>query len=137
MMESIKKFDRKNMQNELKNNYQEALKDETFKKLVNDLKLDNKTASLNTTMLLDSCMELKNCHNCKGIYECQNKVLGHYLYPRATGNILELVYVPCKYQKEQDRLMELRNNSTKELQNARFKDIDMSDKKRILFNPFN
>ncbi len=130
-MESIKSFDKNEMKNELKKNYQEALKDDTFKKLVKDLKLDDKIASLNTSLLLDVCGELKNCKNCQGIYECQNKVMGHYLYPREVASILDLVYVPCKYQKEQDRLLALRNSSSKELQNARFKDIDMSDKKRI------
>ena len=55
------------MKNELKKNYQEALKDETFKKLVKDLKLDDKIASLNTSLLLDVCGELKNCKNCQGI----------------------------------------------------------------------
>ena len=130
-MESIKNYNKKDIKSELKNNYKEALKDEDFKKLVNDLKLNEDVAILNTSLLIDSSLELKNCHNCTALYNCKNKVMGHFLYPKIQGNILDLVYIPCKYEKEQERLMEIRRTSNKELVNARFKDIDMSIKQRI------
>ena len=57
--------------------------------------------------------------------------MGHYLYPKKTGNILDLVYVPCKFKKENDRLLELKNTASKELFQARFDKIDVKDKNRV------
>lgn len=117
--------------NELLKNYRENLKDETFKNLVGALKLNDKVGALNNSILMDSVTELKNCNNCKGLYECKNKVYGHYLYPKLEGNIIELGYVKCKKKEENDKLVEMRNTAGKELINARFKNIDVSDKRRV------
>lgn len=129
-MESIKNSYHSN-QNELLKDYREDLKDPVFSDLVKKLKLDEKLGSLNSSVLMDSVCELKNCRECKGLYECKNKVLGHYLYPKRDGNILDLVYVPCNYKKENDRLLESKNTANRELENARFKDIDLKDKNRV------
>lgn len=128
-METIK-LDKVN-NNDLLNDYKENLKDETFKNLVKKLKLNEKQGSQNSSILMDSVCELKNCSNCKGLYECKNKVYGHYLYPRVSGNIVELGYVPCKKKLENDKLLEARNTAGKELENASFKDIDLTDKRRV------
>ena len=128
-MESLKNYKTDN--DLLLKEYEENLKDPVFNKLVNKLKIDKKTGSLNSSILMDSVCELKNCSKCKGLFECKNKVCGHYLYPKKDNNILDLVYVPCKYKKENDKLLEERNTANKELLNARFKDIDISDKKRV------
>lgn len=129
-MESIKNSYHSN-QNELLKDYREDLKDPVFSDLVKKLKLDEKLGSLNSSVLMDSVCELKNCRECKGLYECKNKVLGHYLYPKRDENILDLVYVPCNYKKENDRLLESKNTANRELENARFKDIDLKDKNRV------
>lgn len=129
-MQNIKNSYHSN-QNELLKDYHENLKDPVFSDLVKKLKLDENTGSLHSSSLMDSVCELKNCHDCKGLYECKNKVLGHYLYPKRDGNILDLVYVPCNYKKENDRLLESKNTANRELENARFKDIDLKDKNRV------
>ncbi len=130
-MESIKSLNKRdNLKNSLIKEYQENLKDKTFSDLVNKLQIKDNTGYLNTSLLLDSTNELKNCQNCSGLYACKNKVMGHYLYPKVTTNIMELVYIPCKYQKENERLENLKNTAEKELMNARFKEIDVKDKKR-------
>ena len=116
---------------ELLKEYQENLKDETFAYLVKKVKINEKIGSVNSSILMDSACELKNCRECKGLYNCKNKLLGHYLYPKKDNNILDLVYVPCKYKKENDKLLEERNTANKEQINARFKDIDLKDKKRV------
>lgn len=128
-METIK-LDKVN-NNDLLKDYKENLKDETFKNLVKKLKLNEKQGSQNSSILMDSVCELKNCSNCKGLYECKNKVYGHYLYPKVSGNIVELGYVPCKKKLENDKLLSMRNTAGKELENASFKDIDLTDKRRV------
>jgi len=129
-MESIKNMG-KNVNSDLVKEYNENLKDETFSNLVKRLKLNKEVGSLNSTILMDSVCELKNCSNCKGLYDCNNKVSGHYLYPRVSYNNIELVYVPCKYKQENDKLLKEKNNSGRELENARFKEIDVRDKDRV------
>lgn len=129
-MESIKDLN-KGYDYNLKSEYQENLKDETFKSLVNKLKLDEKTGSLNNSLIMDSALELKNCSKCKGLYECKNKVLGHYQYPKKMDNIIDIVYVPCKKKLENDQLLELRDTESKEFLSARFENIDVTDKNRV------
>ncbi len=131
-MESIKnsKF-KQDLKQDLVKDYRENLKDETFSTLVKKLSLTEEVGSLNNSLLLDSACEIKNCKKCKGLFECKNKVLGHFLYPSIQGNILELSYIPCKYKKENDKLQSERNTASKELEHARFKDIDVTDKNRV------
>lgn len=129
-MESIKI--RKDInKSELLKEYRDNLKDEDFANLVKRLKITDKMGSINNSLLMDSARELKNCRDCKGLYECKNKVDGHFLYPKIDGEIMDLVYIPCKFKKENDKLLSLKNTAGKELLNARFKDIDVTDKRRV------
>jgi len=130
-VESIKNIKNTNLNNDLKNNFKENMQDKVFKDLVAKLKINENTAILNNSILMDSVKELKNCANCSGLYECQNKVLGHYLYPKVFEGIIDLVYIPCKYKKEEERLINSRLTASKELQEARFKDVDIKDRKRV------
>ena len=116
---------------ELLKNYRDNMKDETFKELVNKFHISEEVGSINNSALEDIALELKNCSKCKGLYECKNKVIGHYLYPKVEGKIIDSIYVPCKFKKEQDRLLALKNTASKELLNARFENIDVKDKNRV------
>ncbi len=131
-MESL---NNKNQVQELKKelvlNYRNNLKDEMFLELVNKLHINEEVGMVYNSSLEDSTLELKNCANCKGLYDCKNKVKGHYLYPQVEGKIIDMVYVPCKFKKENDRLLALKKTASKELINARFKEIDVKDKKRV------
>ncbi len=129
-MQSIKKYQDSSLNEEVQKNYLEYMQDNDFASLVKKEKLEN-VAKNNANLIMDSVIELKNCQKCQGLYECLNKVEGYYLYPKKDNNILDLGYVACAYKKEIDKLREEKNNSAKELANARFKEIDMSDKKRI------
>lgn len=130
-MENIKDIKKSSTLIDLKENFKENMQDKTFKELVTNLNIPDKIAILNSSAIMDSATELKNCANCRGLYECQNKVRGYYLYPRVTNNIIELGYTPCHYFKEQERLLNNRLTADKELKEARFKDIDIKDKKRV------
>ncbi len=129
-MESIK-ISKDINKSELLKEYRDNLKDEDFANLVKRLKITDKMGSNNNSLLMDSARELKNCRDCKGLYECKNKVDGHFLYPKIDGEIMDLVYIPCKFKKENDKLLSLKNTAGKELLNARFKDIDVTDKRRV------
>lgn len=129
-MEKISKI-KNSFDSNLKKEYHENLKDEDFKNLVSKLKINENVGCSNNSLLLDVVQELKNCQNCKGLFDCKNKVQGCYLYPKMLGSIMDIVYVPCKYRRENERLLEERNTAQKELLKARFKDIDVMDKKRF------
>ncbi len=131
-MESLKNIKiSKDLQKELKQNYLNNLKDDTFNKLVKKNKIPEEVGMLYNSSLEDSVLELKNCQDCPGLFACKNKVLGHYIYPRISGKIIDFIYVPCKYKKEQERLLALKNTATKELNSARFVNIDVFDKNRV------
>lgn len=131
-MESLKnQATVKNLQKELEENYEHNLKDETFKKLVDKNHISEHLGMLYNSQLEDSTRELKNCATCRGLYECKNKVSGHYLYPKVVGSVVDLVYVPCKFKKENDRLLAMKETASKELLHARFKEIDVKDKNRV------
>jgi primosomal protein DnaI len=129
-MENIKLSNNKEIDNALKKELSSAKKDEKFVKLMQKLKIDDDIASKYTTKLQDTLCELDNCRHCKGLFMCKNKLEGHVSYPSKEGNRLIFSFVPCKYQKA---LMEEQNNRTTSLyslNNARMKDIDITDKKR-------
>ncbi len=131
-MESLKDNKKvRELRNELVSIYKSNLKDATFRELVSKNKISEEVGALYNSGLEDSTRELKNCHECKGIYECKNKVVGHYLYPHVFDKVIDFVYVPCKFKKDQDRLIELKNTASKELLNARFINIDVKDKNRV------
>ncbi len=122
----------KKQQTALNAAFMEASKDTTFCKLITSLDINDKIAKKYTSRLEDTTKELKNCSQCKGLYECRNKVGGHVSYPKKDyyDNLI-FVSKPCKYYKkglkeEENKITDSQNNS-----NARMKDIDITDKKRI------
>ncbi len=131
-MESLKNDSQvQSLRKELLENYRANLKDQTFRELVSQFQISDEVGSLSNSSLEDCVRELKNCQECKGLYECKNKVLGHYLYPKVDGKIIDTIFVPCKFKKENERLLALKNTASKELINARFKNIDVKDKNRV------
>ena len=131
-MESLKNNSTVNhLRKELLETYRKNLVDKTFSDLVIKNKIKEEVGSLYNYDLEDSVGELKNCSQCKGLFECKNKVMGHYLYPKLMGKIIDLVYVPCQYKKENDKLLEEKNTANKEFLQARFKNIDVKDKNRV------
>ncbi len=120
-----------NTKYDLQKAYNENLQDPTFKNIVTKLKIDAKIGQLNNSMIADCAQELKNCANCRGLYECQNKCSGYYLYPKVYSNYLDFVYLPCKYQKAQAKLLEQRKTASQELETASFKNINVTDKNRV------
>ena len=128
-MESMN-IDSKNIDKELKKELLSAKKDEKFVKLMEKLKIDDKTASKYTSKLQETLCELENCRHCKGLYCCKNKLEGHVSYPKNENGRLIFSYVPCKYQEKLNDELSNKTTSLYSLSSARMKDIDISDKKR-------
>lgn len=111
--------------------YEEAKKDPRFSKLVKALKADENVAMRYTSKLEDTIEELNHCSECRGLFECKNRVEGHVYYPNNNDSKLMFSYAPCKYYNECQNNLNNKMTSSKELENARIKDIDIADKKRI------
>lgn len=121
----------KDLKKELNRNFNDAKKDEQFCKLCKSLNVDINELKKNTSKLLDTTEELDKCRKCRGLFECQTRVEGHVYYPSVYCDKLEFSYAPCKYQKECEKNSLAKMTSGKELENARMKDIDILDKKRL------
>ena len=115
---------------ELKKELSSAKKDEKFVKLMQKLKIDDEIAQKYTSKLQDTLCELENCKHCKGLYECKNSFEGHVSFPKKEGNRLIFSYIPCKHQEKLAEEQSHKADGIYELNNARMKDIDISDKKR-------
>ncbi len=132
---NIKNYYKKDLNDTLLRDYIEACKNPKFKKLINTFKLSDEIGMKYTTKLEKTIEDLNNCEKCKSLLECKNKVTGCVYYPKLNDKSLEFNYVTCKYKNK-----EIKENSIKhaitfgisnDLKNAKMKDIDISDKKRI------
>lgn len=137
-MEEIKnkldKFYISTLEDNLKRDYIESLKDIKFKALVNKFKLSDEIGMKYTSKLETVVSNLKNCEKCKSLYECKNEVEGCVYYPTKTDNGLDFNYVTCKYKNE--FLKKEKSNKSKffglseYLKNASMSDIDDVDFKK-------
>lgn len=116
---------------DLKKNYNEALKNENFNNLVNNLKISPDLGKNYTSQIMDAVEELKNCKNCKGLYMCQNKYEGYVYFPEVEEEKIKFNYIACKYQKKLMKMQEEKEKSVNANLYARMKDIYTDDKKRL------
>ncbi len=100
MDENLKKYQRKDLDYELKKDYNLALKNDNFKKLVNTLKVKDDIAYKYTSKLERTVSELNNCAGCKSLNACKNPSCGMVFYPSIVDGKLEFNYVACKYLKK-------------------------------------
>lgn len=119
----------------LKKDYQEALKDDVFAKIVKKLKLSDKELMNYTSFLEDSVSEFKHCSNCKNLMECKNRLEGYAYLPKVVEGVLEFEYKPCRYKKKllinNKYQKNIKNLEVPEaITNASISDIYKSDKKR-------
>lgn len=138
-MKEIKELlEKKNRFNiyELENSFDEAMEDDTFKKIVSKINLPKDELMKYTSLIKDSAKELNNCAGCKNIMECKNNVTGHVYYPSVEQDRIVFSYNACKYKKKLDKDNMYQNNimlmeMPKEILNASMKDIYTDDKNRL------
>ena len=116
---------------ELQKNYTAARKDTKFCRLVKTLDVDDNIAMKYTSSLETTVEELNNCSKCEGLVYCKNRLEGHVFFPNRFNNQIIFSYVPCKYQKELKEREENRDSREKDILNASFAEIDITDKKRV------
>lgn len=124
-----KKFD-------LEKSFDEALKNDEFKALIEKLKLPKEKLIKYTTTLEDCSIEYNNCLNCKNLLDCKNKVKGHAFLPEVENNNLKFGYKKCnrlkKVEKETKYLENVFNYDVPEaIKKASMKDIYTEDKNRF------
>lgn len=125
-------FDSKANNLDLNVNYNNALKDIDFCKIVKSLDVDIKVIKDNTSSIMECAREVKNCSSCKGLFECKNLVSGSFMYPFKSGDGLVTSFVNCKYKNEEKykKKVNLFDLPLK-LKDASFKDIYKDDKNRF------
>lgn len=120
---------------DLETNFNEKLNDETFRLLVEKLKIDRKELYKHASSIEDSAQELKNCMKCKGLEECKNEVNGYCNLPEVQEQGITFTYKACRYKQK-----DLEKNKYKEnlnlfdmpstLKEAKVKDIYTDDSSR-------
>ena len=115
----------------LQESYKEATKDIKFRRLVKTIKATDEEAMKYTSSLEETVKELNNCSKCDGLIYCQNRLEGHVFYPEKESYQIKFSYAPCKYQKEMIEKQKNRDSREKDILNASFSDIDITDKKRV------
>lgn len=100
-MKEINEYLKKeNIDISLDKNFEEALQDINFLKLVSSLKINKKLGKKYTSKLQNTVEELKNCSGCKSINECKNSIEGCVNYPKKEEESITFSYKACKYKKE-------------------------------------
>ena len=118
-------------QKSLKENYIEACKDTKFRRLIKTIKAEDEEAMKYTSSLQETVKELNNCSKCDGLIYCQNRLEGYVFYPEKESYQIKFSYAPCKYQKEMIEKQKNRNTREKDILNASFSEVDITDKKRV------
>lgn len=136
IMDELKNSGFEKINYDLEASFDEALKDESFKRLIKDMKVAKKFLIKYTSLLETSAKEYDNCSKCKGIFECKNKVEGHCYLPRMENNHPIFEYKICKYnqtyQKEHKHQKNIYfSHIPEDIKNANIDDIYMNDKKRV------
>ncbi len=132
-MQNFKMPSKKELASRLETSYKKAMMDKDFNNLVKNLKLKKDLVLKNVSKLEETVLELDNCKTCKGFHECKNKVKGHVYYPSPNNDKLDFDYITCKFEKKRLKALEEKETNSKQVEFARMKDIDITDKKRVEF----
>lgn len=113
-----------------------AKRDENFKKIVDNINLNENELKKYTSKLVQCADEYKNCSKCKGLAFCENEVTGCKLTPVLEDGNLIFSHNICKYKKKSlDDIEYIKNGYlftvSKEVRNAKMKDIYTDDKNRV------
>ena len=110
-------------------------KNPEFKKFTQSINLNDKILMKYTSSLKQCFDEKENCKNCKGIENCKNEVIGCFYEPIIINGNLNFSHKTCKYKNKILHDIEYIKDGyffevSKEVRNAKMKDIYTDDKKR-------
>ena len=120
----------------LANNYAKALKDDEFKKLVNELEISDDIKSRYTSSLQEIVEVNKVCDNCKGLANCPFDIIGLRKIAVVDHNIVKFMYKKCDYKEKDDKEKDYLKNvytykMSKEIREASFKNVYKDDSSRL------
>ncbi len=121
---------------DLLGSFNESLKDEKFKKLVDKVNIPYEKLCKYRSLLEDAACEYDNCLNCKGLLACKNKVKGHAYLPEVEDGNIKFGYKKCNKQKKFDKENAYLENIysfdiPEAIKTAKIKDIYTEDKNRF------
>lgn len=121
---------------DLHKEYQQALKDPVFKKIVDKTKLSEDELKNYTSILEECTTEYKNCIACKGLVNCPNRIKGHVYFPRVSRGHIGFEYKSCKYNEKYKKSKRILNNVKyfnvpSSLREATISKIHKNDKNRF------
>ena len=122
-------------QSNLEANFNEKLNNETFRTIVEKLKIDRKELYKHTSGIENSSKELENCMKCKGLSECKNEVCGYCNLPEVDEKSITFLYKACRYKQKDIEKNKYKENldlfdMPKNLKDAKIKDIYTDDNSR-------
>lgn len=88
--------------NELEKNFNENLKDEDFKLLIDKIHIPKDKLIKYTSSLEESSKVYKHCLECKNILECPYQMTGYAYLPKVVDGNITFGYQACKYRKKLD-----------------------------------
>lgn len=121
---------------DLMEEYNKALLDPIFAKLVKKLKKKDEELASYTSMIETSAAEYHNCLECKSLASCPNRIKGHVYMPNNIEGNITFEYKSCKYYNKMKKNTKFLNNITyfntpKDLQEASLSKILKNDKNRF------
>lgn len=88
--------------NELEKSFNENMKNEDFKKIVEKLHLPKEKLTKYNSTLEECANTYKHCLGCKNILECPYQMTGYAYLPKVVDGNLSFSYQACKYRKKLD-----------------------------------
>jgi primosomal protein DnaI len=136
MKELKQMIEKKDLNQKLMINFNQALKEEEFKSFIDTLGLSYEELAKYTSILQESKEEYMHCKNCKSILACQNKIMGYAYLPHVKNNSIIFNYQMCKYLQEQNEKNKYLNlvytfDIPEEIRYADIKNIDKSEEGRF------
>lgn len=128
-MEAVKNIMKNSVKTgDLYDEYQKSLKDEKFKKLVEQLNIDSRILMKYTSNLEESALEYDNCTSCKSLLNCKNKICGYAYLPKVNGKMLTFDYKACKKREKLNKERTYQKNVylyelPEDIKNAKISDI--------------
>lgn len=122
--------------NDIKLEYFKAKKDAEFRFFIDKINLSDDYLMKYTYKLKQCYLEEENCKNCKGLEFCNNEVRGCKYTPFIVDGNLNFSHKTCKFENKLLKDIEYVKESyvftvSKEVRNAKMKDIYTDDKNRI------
>ena len=93
---------KKKIDTALEKNFNDCMKDDNFKQLVEKLNLPREVLIKYTSTLEECAKDYNHCLECKSILSCPYQMTGYAYLPKVTDKRLGFSYQPCKYRNKMD-----------------------------------